>query len=76
MVFVFVLSLTKVSGLVLVQEIFTREATKWWFRVILIAAAAQAFIGSLLIAVKCSPKTLLSGPENDKCPGDVCISDS
>ena len=55
----------------LVQEIFTREATKWWFRAILIMAAAQAVVGSLLIAIDCSPSSMLDGADNKMCPGNV-----
>lgn len=55
----------------LIREIFTRDATKWWFRAIVMAAVAQALAGSLLISVKCSPARVLQGKDGDQCPGNV-----
>lgn len=56
----------------LIREIFTKDATKWWFRVLVVMAVAQALVGSLLISVNCSPVRILDGKDNDKCPGNVC----
>jgi hypothetical protein len=55
----------------LIREIFTKEATKWWFRVLVVVAVSQALVGSLLISVQCSPSRILEGKENSQCPGNV-----
>jgi hypothetical protein len=70
---VVVLSTTQVSTMFLIREIFTKEATKWWFRVIVLMVVAQAIIGSLLISVGCSPAHILGGKDNDKCLGNVSL---
>jgi hypothetical protein len=57
----------------LIREIFTRDATKWWFRAIVITTLAQAFAGSLLISVECPPSRILHGKLNDQCAGNVCL---
>ena len=55
----------------LIREIFTRDATKWWFRAIVGAAIVQAAFGALLLSVKCSPARTLDGTHNDQCSGNV-----
>lgn len=57
--FVLILGATKLSTMFLIREIFTKEATKWWFRVLVIVAAAQIVVGSLLISVQCAPSQTL-----------------
>lgn len=70
---VVILSITKISTISLIREIFTRSATKWWFRVIAAAAIVQALAGCLIISVNCSPTATLDGAANDRCPGNVRI---
>ncbi len=69
--FVVILGTSKISTISLIQEIFTKDATKWWFRVIAMLAVAQVVAGSLLISVGCSPAQTLEGKDNSKCPGEV-----
>jgi len=56
----------------LIREIFTRDATKWWFRAIVIAISVQAVAGSLVISVECPRAHILYGKFNDQCVGNVC----
>ena len=69
--FVVILSATKLSTTFLIREIFTKDATRWWFRVIVLTALAQAFVGSLLLSIECSPSHKLDGQGNEHCPGRV-----
>jgi hypothetical protein len=69
--FVVVLSTSKVSTISLIQEIFTKDATKWWFRVIAVLSVTQAVAGSLMISVDCSPAETLEGKDHSTCPGNV-----
>lgn len=68
-VFVVLLAITKLSTLSLIREIFTKNATKWWFRVLVIVSLIQGMAGSLLISVHCSPASALIGKGNHQCPG-------
>lgn len=55
----------------LIREIFTKVATRWWFRVLVLVALAQAVVGSLIVSVECSPAGILEGKDNETCPGNV-----
>lgn len=55
----------------LIREIFTRDATKWWFRAIVGAATVQAAFGALLLSIECSPARTLDAKNNDQCSGNV-----
>lgn len=69
--FVTILSTTKLSTLFLIQEIFTRHAIKWWFRILVLTASAQALFGSLLLSAGCSSTHILEGKDNNSCPGNA-----
>ncbi|KAF7511449.1 hypothetical protein GJ744_004638 [Endocarpon pusillum] len=67
---VIILGATKVSTMFLIREIFTRDATKWWFRAIVGAATVQAAFGALLLSIECSPARILDAKNNDHCSGN------
>lgn len=69
--FVIILGSTKLSTMFLIREIFTKVATRWWFRVLVVVALAQAVVGSLIVSVECSPAGILEGKDNRTCPGNV-----
>jgi hypothetical protein len=70
-VFVVTADLGKLSTILLVQEIFTKDATKLWLQVLIALTVCQALVGSLVISVNCSPSQTLEGKGNTGCPGSV-----
>lgn len=72
MILCVILSLVQFSTISLIQEVLTKDATKWWFRVIVGMIIAKAILAALIISVNCSPAGTLAGKDNINCSNNVC----